>query len=83
MTVTIVSGRVEDTFKPAARYAEIARACRAMGMGIRDDDYEKIDTLLESNSVWAALAKDTAPADFLVAGYLPDDATYNGEALAN
>jgi len=83
MTITIVNGRVEDTVKPAARYAEIAAACRAMGMDIANDDYEKIDAILENNSVWATLAKDTETADFLVAGYLPNGATYVREALAN
>ena len=80
MTITIANGRVEDTFKPASHYAEIAAACRAMGMDIANDDYEKIDTLLESNSVWATLASD-ASTDLLVAGYLPQSAAHN--ALAN
>jgi hypothetical protein len=75
MTLTIVNGRVEDTFKPASHYAEIAVACRAIGMYIADDDYEKIDTFLESNSVWANLAKDKTSTDFLVAGYLLNGAT--------
>jgi hypothetical protein len=83
MTLTIIDGRVEDTFKPASRYAEIAVACRAMGIDIANDDYEKIDAMLESNSVWATLEKDTAPDDFLVAGYLPNGATYHREALVN
>jgi len=81
MTLTIVNGRVEDTFKPASRYAEIAVACCAMGMDIANDDYEKIDTLLETNSVWATLPSDTS-TDLLVAGYLPQSAAY-GQALAN
>ena len=80
MTLTIVNGRVEDTLKPAAHYGEIAAACRAMGMDIANDDYEKIDTLLESNSVWATLASD-ASTDLLVAGYLPKNAAHS--ALAN
>jgi hypothetical protein len=75
MALTIVNGRVEDTFKPSPHYAEIAVACRAMGMDVANDDYERIDTLLESNSVWATLGKDTAPDDFLVAGYCPNGAT--------
>jgi len=78
MTVTIVEGRVEDTFKPAPHYAEIAVACRAMGMDIANDDYEKIDTLLETNSMWATLPS----GDLLLTGYLPRRATY-GQALAN
>jgi hypothetical protein len=80
MTLTIVNGRVEDTFKPAPHYLEIAVACRAMGMDISNDDYEKIDTLLESNSVWATLASDTS-TDLLLAGHLPHSAAYS--ALAN
>jgi hypothetical protein len=83
MTMTIVNGRVEDLVRPAGHYADIAVACRAMGVDIANDDYEKIDTLLESNSVWATLAEDTTPTDFLVAGYLPNSATYRKEALAN
>jgi hypothetical protein len=68
--------------KPAPYYAEIAVACRAMGMDIANDDYEKIDTLRESNSVWTTLASDASSADFLVAGYLPHGATHE-EALMN
>jgi len=51
MTITIVNGGVKDVFRPASHDAEIAVACRAMGMDVANDDYEKIDTLLESNSV--------------------------------
>lgn len=82
MTFTTVDGRVGDVVKPAARYADIAVACRAMGMDIANDDYEKIDTLLESNSMWTTLANDAGSTDFLVAGYLPHGATHK-EALAN
>lgn len=81
MTLTIVNGRVEDAIKPAAHYAEIAVACRAMGMDIANGDYEKIDALLESNSVWATLPS-AAPTDLLLAGYSPHGATYR-QALAN
>ena len=80
MTLTIVNGRVEDTLKPASHYAEIAATCRTMGMDIADDDYETIDTLLETNSVWATLPTDTSP-DLLIAGYLPSAASRH--ALAN
>jgi hypothetical protein len=83
MTLTIIDGRVEDTFKPAPRYAEIVVTCRAMGMDIANDDYEKIDAMLESNSIWTCAARDTAPDDFLVAGYLPNGAAYHREALVN
>lgn len=79
--MTLLDGRVTDTFKPAPHYAEVAVACRAMGMDIANDDYEKIDTLLESNSVWATLPSD-APTDLLLAGYSPHGATYR-QALAN
>jgi len=50
----IYVGRVEDAVTPSPRYAEQAAACRAIGMNIADDDYERIDTLHESNSVWTA-----------------------------
>lgn len=79
--MTLIDGRVADTFKPAPHYAEVAVACRTMGMDIANDDYEKIDTLLESNSVWATLPSD-APTDLLLAGYSPHGATYR-QALAN
>ena len=78
--MTLTNGRVEDTFKPASHYAEIAAACRTMGTDIADDDYEKIDTLLERNSVWATLASDTS-TDLLLAGHLPHSAAHS--ALAN
>jgi len=84
MTITICDGPAENLVKPATYYAEIALACRAMGMDIANDDYEKIDTLRESNSVWAALASDASGSiDFLVAGYLPNDGATYKEALAN
>lgn len=82
MTLTIVNGRVEDRFKPASRYAEIAAACRAMGMEIANVDSEKIDTLLESNLMWAILQSDASSTDFLAAGHLPQNAAYK-EALVN
>ena len=81
MTITIVDGCAEDTFRPAGRYAEIAQASRAMGLKIADDDYEKIDAMLESNSTWTVFPRDTA-ADLLVAGYSPSDAMYT-QAIAN
>jgi hypothetical protein len=43
----IIDGRVEDVVKPSPRYAEAAAACREMDMDIADDDYERIDSLLE------------------------------------
>jgi hypothetical protein len=73
--MTIVDGRVEDTFKPASHYAEVAVACRSMGMDIANQDYEKIETLLESDSVRTTPPSD-APTDLLLAGYLPHGATY-------
>jgi len=54
MKLIDVTGRVEDVVKPSPRYAATAVVCRAMGMNIADDDYERIDSLPESNSVWAA-----------------------------
>jgi hypothetical protein len=82
----ILDGRVEDLLKPAPHYAEVAMACRAMGMDIANDDYERIDTLLESNSVWAtSYTKDASNSiDLLAAGYLPlpVGARYE-ESLAN
>jgi hypothetical protein len=75
MTLTIANGRVEDIFKPSPRCAEIAVACRAIGVDIADEDYERIDALLESNLMLVTPSKDTAPDDFLVAGYLPNVAT--------
>ena len=73
MPITICDGPTENVIKPAAHYAEIATASRAMGMDIANDDYEEIDTLRESNSVWmTTLANDaSSPIDLLVAGYLP------------
>jgi hypothetical protein len=41
-----VDGKAEDMVPPAPRYAEIAAACRMMGMRIEDNDYAKIDLLL-------------------------------------
>ena len=72
----------QDAVKPSPRYAEIAVACRAMGMDIANDDYERIDTLVESNSMWTTTANDAdSSIDFLVAGYLPDP-TYK-QSVAN
>jgi len=51
----LISGRVEDVVKPSPRYAKVAAACRERGMDIADDDYERIDSLPESNSVWMAI----------------------------
>ena len=72
----IIHGR--DVVKPSPRYAEIAVACRAIGMDIANDDYERIDTLVESNSMWTTTANDAdSSIDFLVAGYLPTQRTNN------
>jgi hypothetical protein len=82
MKIVYVTGQAEDVVKPSPRYADVAMACRAIGMDIANDDYEQIDTLLESNSMWTtALANHAGISiDFLVAGYLPH--AYK-EALAN
>jgi hypothetical protein len=76
MPITICDGPTENVIKPAAHYAEIAAASRAMGMDIANDDYEEIDTLRESNSVWMTTPANDAGGhiDLLVAGYLPHSA---------
>ena len=43
--ILIIKNPKDNPFKPHPRYAETARACRAMGMNIADDDYEKIDAM--------------------------------------
>lgn len=85
MKIIYVTGRVEDVVKPSSRYAEIAVVCRAMGMDIADDDYERIDTLVESNSLWTTALANNAESsiDFLVAGYLPHDGASYKESIAN
>jgi hypothetical protein len=54
MQILDVTERAEDVMKPSPRYAEVAATCRAMGLNIADNDYERIDDLPESNSVWTA-----------------------------
>jgi hypothetical protein len=85
MKLTYVTGRVEDVVKPSPRYAEVAMACSEMGMDIANDDYERIDTLLESNSMWTTTpAKDASGSiDFLVEGYLPHGSASHNAALPN
>ena len=85
MRLTICDGPTENVIKPARHYADIAAACRAMGMDIADDDYETIDTLRESNSMWTTTPANDAssPIDFLVAGYLPHAGGAYRESLAN
>ena len=43
MVLTVLDRRVEDAFKPAQHYAEIAAACRQMGLDISDNvtEFEK------------------------------------------
>jgi hypothetical protein len=60
---------------PAQYYSEIAAASRAMGMDIKDDDYDKINALLDSK------CEDADDADLLVDGFLPMPP--NGELLVN
>ena len=77
MTFTIIDGPAEGTFKPAPYYAEVAMACRAVGMDIRDDDYDRIEALLEMNARRATTVQSLDwfdPAAALVAGYLPYEA---------
>ncbi|MFZ0279993.1 MAG: hypothetical protein WA254_09890 [Candidatus Sulfotelmatobacter sp.] len=60
--------------KPLPFYAEIAAASRAMGLVIKDTDYERIDALLEgSGSPKTTLESHqfADPGDALVAGFLP------------
>lgn len=79
-----IYGREEDFPKPSPRYAEIGAACRAMGMDIADDDYERVDNLVDSNSMWTTAANDAdSSIDFLVAGYLPHDRATYKESIAN
>jgi len=54
MKLSDLTDGLADGFKPSPRYAATAVVCRAMGMNIADDDYERIDSLPESNSVWTA-----------------------------
>jgi hypothetical protein len=68
---------------PLPYYAEIAAASRAMGLSIKDTDYEMIDALLEgSGSPKTTLESHqfADPGDALVAGFLPRE--YE-EPLAN
>jgi hypothetical protein len=51
--------------KPSPRYAQMAAAIRAMGVSIKDDDYEKIDALLEKHRRTEA-SKEADPTDLLV-----------------
>jgi hypothetical protein len=43
-------GPTQNLFKPHPRYAEAAKAARALGMDVADDDYEKIDAMVENES---------------------------------
>jgi hypothetical protein len=68
---------------PLSYYAEIAAASRAMGLDIKDTDYERIDALLQgSGSPKTTLESHqfADPGDALVAGFLPRE--YE-EPLAN
>jgi hypothetical protein len=77
------SGPISHMSRPLPYYAEIAAASRAMGLDIKDTDYERIDALLEgSGSPKTTLESHrfANPADALVAGFLPRE--YE-EPLAN
>lgn len=55
-------------------YAEIAAASRAMGLDIKDTDYEMIDALLEGSGSPKTTIEShqfADPGDALVAGFLP------------
>ena len=70
--------------EPSPHYADVAGACREMGMDIADDDYERIDALVENSSVWATDANDAdSSIDLLVAGYLPHGGPRTKELLTN
>jgi len=44
--MTLFSSQNHPVPEPSPRYREIAEACRAMGMNVKDDDYEFIDDVL-------------------------------------
>jgi hypothetical protein len=71
MTFTAIEKKTEKTVggislpRPSPRYAQMAAAFRAMGVSIKDDDYEKIDSLLEKHRKNEA-SKEADPADLLI-----------------
>ena len=69
-----LQGHLSRTPEPLPYYAEIAAASRAMGLDIKDTDYEMIEALLEgSGSPKTTLESHqfADPIDALVAGFLP------------
>jgi hypothetical protein len=58
-----IDGKAEEMVKPAPRYAEIAAACRLMGMRIEDNEYERMDLLLNAQNEQSLLGQaENAPA---------------------
>jgi hypothetical protein len=69
-----LQGRLSRPPEPLPYYAEIAAACRAMGLHIKDTDYEMIEALLEgpgSPKTTLESHQFADPGDALVAGFLP------------
>jgi hypothetical protein len=69
-----LQGRSSCTPEPLPYYAEIAAACRGIGLHIKDTDYEMIEALLEGpGSPKTTLESHhfADPGDALVAGFLP------------
>ena len=69
-----LQGHLSRTPEPLPYYAEIAAASRAMGLDIKDTDYEMIEALLEgSGSPKTTLESHqfANPGEALVAGFLP------------
>ena len=69
-----LQGHLSRRPEPLPYYAEIAAASRAMGLDIKDTDYEMIEALLEgSGSPKTTLESHqfADPGDALVAGFLP------------
>jgi|HubBroStandDraft_6_1064221.scaffolds.fasta_scaffold55641_3 hypothetical protein len=69
-----LQGCLSRTPEPLPYYAEIAAACRAMGLHIKDTDYELIEALLEgpgSPKTTLESHQFADPGDALVAGFLP------------
>jgi len=69
-----LQGRLSRRPEPLPYYAEIAAACRAMGLHIKDTDYEMIEALLEgpgSPKTTLESHQFADPGDALVAGFLP------------
>ncbi len=67
-------GPSSRTLEPLPYYAEIAAACREMGLHIKDTDQEMIEALLEgpgSPKTTLESHQFADPGEALVAGFLP------------